>query len=173
MVYTYNENNELRIIQTFFKLTDTEEKIIEKMSPPEPDFLVNGNCYYEVTSCTQNKKVAQLEHMYNQQKDIQKILSETSNVEDSHEMLTSIIQAIEKKKQKKYSLKNDITELNLLIGVYPAFNIAKFQEELKTKIKDTGQFSNIYIQTGYGILKIPKDMNAQIMQFQFIGSCFL
>jgi hypothetical protein len=70
--------------------------------------------------------------------------------------MESIINAINIKKDKQYTLQKNL-KVNLVIYVYHGPNFQINLPSIKQIIGNTGQFNNIYIQTGYGFYSIAKE----------------
>lgn len=150
----YNENYEITILKEHLKYMQLSDATVVKQKPPSPDYLINNNMYYEITFCSYDSKTAEIYHKINRRIPLN-LDKPINNVENNDKLIDSVLSTINKKKAKWYSC-DGIISLNLLIHVYHGPNIDQsFFDAIKSIVVDTGQFSNIFIQTGYATLRIP------------------
>jgi hypothetical protein len=145
----HNEKFEFTILKEHLKILGKINSKIEKLTPPEPDFIVDNNIYYEVTFCSYDQNTAEIYHKIEQKIPL-RLNKPLDIIENNCKLINSIMKTIEKKKRKYYSIQKQ-KEFNLLIRIYhgPNFDYTIF-ETIKTKVKDMGQYRKIYLQTGFG-----------------------
>jgi hypothetical protein len=154
----YNENYELTILKEHLKRLGENNPKIQKLNPPNPDFLVNDCTYYEVTFCSYDKKSEEIYHKLNQKLPL-RLTSPLNIIENNTQLVNSILERINTKQLKSYTILEQ-KKFNLLIHVYHGPNLGNdIFKIIKSKIKNTGQYTKIYIQTGYTTEVIPSNVD--------------